>query len=105
MKQVEIGGEQRPVRFSYLCLKDICEKTKIKLGDMHLLGSEVDHIGIMTYYGLKHGAKKAGLIFKHSIKEVEEWLDNEDFSKLNEIFEAFQIDQPIDEGKKMGVKM
>jgi len=99
MKKVEIGGKLRPVRFSYLCLKDICEKTKIKLSDMSQLGSEIDHIGIMTYYGLKHGAKKEGLTFKHSIKEIETWLDNEDFGKLNEIFEAFQMDQPQSEGK------
>ena len=48
MKKVEIGGELRPVRFSYLCLKDICEKTKIKLSDMSRLGSEIDHVGIMA---------------------------------------------------------
>jgi hypothetical protein len=99
MRKVEIGGKERPVRFSYLCLKDICEKTEIKLSDMQQLGSEIDHIGIMTYYGLKHGAKKEGLTFKHSIKEIETWLDDEDFSKLNEIFEAFQFDQPQNEGK------
>ena len=63
MKKVEIGGELRPVRFSYLCLKDICEKTKIKLSDMAKLGSEVDHIGIMTYYGLKTRSKKRRLSF------------------------------------------
>lgn len=58
MRKVEIGGEKRPVRFSYLCLKDICKATNLKLSDMQQLGSEVEHIGIMTYYGLKHGAKK-----------------------------------------------
>lgn len=99
MKKVEIGGKLRPVRFSYLCLKDICEKTKIKLSNMGQLGSEIDHVGVMTYYGLKHGAKKEGLVFKHSIKDIENWLDDENFSKLNEIFEAFQMDQPQDKGK------
>ena len=48
---------------------------------------------------LKHGAKKEGLVFKHSIRDIENWLDNEDFGKLNEIFDAFQMDQPQNEGK------
>lgn len=99
MRKVEIGGEKRPVRFSYLCLKDICKATNLKLSDMQQLGSEVEHIGIMTYYGLKHGAKKEGLVFKYTLANIEKWLDDENFNKLNEIFEAFQFDQPQNEGK------
>ena len=85
MKKVELGGKERPIRFSYLCLKEICGKCKLKLNQLNQLGSEIDHVGIIAYYGLKHGAK--------------EWIDNEEFSKINEIFEAFQFDQPQSEGK------
>jgi len=99
MNKVELGGQFRPVRFSYLCLKDICNKCGLKLKDLNQLGTEIDHIGIIAYYGLKHGAKKAGNKFAYKIVDIENWIDNEDFSKVNEIFEAFQLDQPQSEGK------
>jgi len=99
MKKVQLGGKKRPVRFSYLCIKDICKATKLGLNQLSSLGSEIDHIGIMAYFGLKHGASKNGEEFNYKIKDIEEWLDNEDFSKLNEIFEAFQLDQAQGEGK------
>ncbi len=99
MKKVELGGQKRPVRFSYLAIKDICKECGLKLGELNELGSEIDHVGIIAFFGLKYGAKKIGEPFKHTIKDVEEWLDNEDFGKINEIFEAFQIDQPQSKGK------
>jgi hypothetical protein len=34
------------------------------------------------------------------VADIEDWLDNEDFSKVNEIFEAFKIDQPQKKGKQ-----
>ena len=99
MKKVEIGGQERPIRFSYLALKDICNKCGLKLSEMNQLGSEIDHIGIITYFGLKAGAKKIGEPLKYKVADIEEWLDNEEFTKINEIFEAFQLDQPQSEGK------
>tara|TARA_R100001440_G_scaffold61921_2_gene81876 strand:- start:692 stop:991 length:300 start_codon:yes stop_codon:yes gene_type:complete len=99
MKKVELGGQERPIRFSYLALKDICKKCGLKLSEMNLLGTEIDHIGIITYYGLKYGAKKIGEPFKYKVSDIENWLDNEDFNKMGEIFEAFQLDQPQNEGK------
>jgi hypothetical protein len=99
MNKVEIGGKERPVRFSYLCIKDICRKCNLKLSELNQLGTEIDHIGIIAFFGLKYGSKKIGETFDYKIKDIEEWLDNEDFSKINEIFEAFQLDQPSSEGK------
>jgi hypothetical protein len=99
MKKVEIGGQKRPIRFSYLALKDICNDCSLKLNEMDKLGSEIDHIGIIAYYGLKYGAKKNGEEFKYKVRDIEQWLDNEDFGKINEIFEAFQLDQPQKKGK------
>ena len=94
MQKVEIGGHKRAIRFSYLALKEICNDCKLKLSQISKLGTEIEHIGIITYYGLKYGAKKNGEKFLYKIKDVEEWLDNEDFSKVNEIFKAFEFDQP-----------
>tara|TARA_R110002074_G_scaffold129674_1_gene270951 strand:+ start:54 stop:353 length:300 start_codon:yes stop_codon:yes gene_type:complete len=99
MKKVELGGLKRPVRFSYLCLKEICKKLGLKLNELNQLGTEIEHIGVIAFYGLKYGAKKQGDKFNYKISDVEEWIDNEDFSKITEIFEAFQLDQPQDEGK------
>ena len=99
MEKVEIGGQKRPIRFSYLALKDICNESRLKLNQIDQLGTEVNHIGIIAYYGLKYGAKKNGEEFKYKVRDVEEWLDNEDFSKVTEIFEAFKIDQPQKKGK------
>jgi hypothetical protein len=99
MQKVEIGGQLRPIRFSYLGLKEICKHCGLKLNELNQLGTEMEHIGIIAFYGLKYGAKKNGDKFTHKLKEVEEWLDNEEFSKINEIFEAFQLDQPQSEGK------
>jgi len=99
MNKVEIGGKERPVRFSYLCIKAVCKKSGLKLSELHKLGTEIDHVGIIAFFGLKYGAKKIGEPFDYKIKDIEEWLDNEDFSKINEIFEAFQLDQPSSEGK------
>tara|TARA_R100000655_G_scaffold40612_3_gene76395 strand:+ start:1606 stop:1908 length:303 start_codon:yes stop_codon:yes gene_type:complete len=94
MNEVQIGGKKRPVRFSYLCLKEICIKTGLKLNELDKLGSEFDHMSILTYYGLKYGAKKAGLVFESTIDDIENWLDDEGLDVLTEIFEAFKIDQP-----------
>ena len=99
MEKVEIGGQKRPIRFSYLALKDICNESRLKLNQIDQLGTEVNHIGIIAYYGLKYGAKKNGEEFKYKVTDIEEWLDNEDFSKVTEIFEAFKIDQPQKKGK------
>ena len=99
MNKVNIGGQKRPIRFSYLALKEICNACKLKLNQIDQLGTEIDHIGIITYYGLKYGAKKNGEQFKFKVSDVEDWLDNEDFSIVNEIFEAFKIDQPQKKGK------
>ena len=99
MKKVELGGKDRPIRFSYLCLKEICGKCKLKLSELNQLGTEIDHVGIIAYYGLKHGAKSISEKFNYKISDIEEWIDNEEFSKINEIFEAFQFDQPQGEGK------
>ena len=67
MKKVELGGKKRPVRFSYLCIKDICKTTKLGLNQLSSLGSEIDHVGIMAYFGLKHGASKNGEEFNYKI--------------------------------------
>jgi len=99
MKKVELGGQLRPIRFSYLGLKHICMDCGLKLNELNKLGTELEHIGIIAYYGLKYGAKKNGEKFNYKIADIEDWLDNEDFGKLNEIFEAFQLDQPQAEGK------
>ncbi len=99
MKKVEIGGQERPIRFSYLALKDICNKCGLKLSEMNQLGSEIGHIGIIAFYELKAETKKIGEPFKYKVADSEEWLDNEEFTKINEIFEAFQLDQPQSEGK------
>jgi|TARA_R100001198_G_C5050671_1_gene106789 hypothetical protein len=99
MKKVELGGQKRPIRFSYLCLKAICNKLGLKLNELNQLGTEIEHIGVIAYFGFKYGAKKQGEKFAYKISDIEEWLDNEDFTKINEIFEAFQLDQPQGEGK------
>ena len=99
MNKIEIGGQKRPIRFSYLALKEICADCKLKLNQIGDLGSEVFHIGIIAYYGLKYGAKKQGDEFKYKVKDIEHWLDNEDFSKVSEVFDAFKLDQPKSEGK------
>ena len=99
MKKVELGGQERPIRFSYLCLKAICNKLGLKLNELNQLGTEIEHIGVIAYFGFKYGAKKQGEKFAYKISDIEEWLDNEDFTKINEIFEAFQLDQPQGEGK------
>ena len=99
MKKVELGGQKRPIRFSYLALKEICNNCNLKLNQMDKLGTEIDHICIIAYYGLKYGAKKNGEQFKYKVQDIEDWLDNEEFGKINEIFEAFQLDQPQTKGK------
>ena len=99
MKKVELGGQLRPIRFSYLCLKQICNKLGLKLNELNKLGTEIDHIGVIAYFGLKYGAKKNGEKFNYKISDIEDWIDNEEFSKINEIFESFQLDQPKEEGK------
>ena len=50
MKKVELGGQERPIRFSYLCLKEICKKLGLKLNELNQLGSEIDHIGVIALW-------------------------------------------------------
>jgi hypothetical protein len=91
VKQIEIGGELRPVHFSINALIEFEELTGT---DMLNGGTMVDFRSLkklraLTYVGLKYGARNEGKEFKHTQDEVGDWLNLADGS-INKITDAFR---------------
>lgn len=75
--KIEIGGGTREIRFGLKTLGD-----SIKHYDqdpaqfmLALEKNPFEAVPIMFYYGLKYGSEKNGEVFKHSLADVYEWVE------------------------------
>jgi hypothetical protein len=103
IKEINIGGQQRPVRFGFNALAEFCKLTGVKIGNIDALGSNMDfgHIRALVYCGLKDGARKAGVNFNATVEDVGDWMD-ESKEAIAEAFDEFiasQAPAPTEEKK------
>lgn len=98
---VKIGGKKRPVRYGFWALAEFGEITGLKLHEMNRLDAEMsikDAI-VLTFVGLKDGARKADQEFNYELPDVADWLD-EDENAFTNVLEVFNKMQPAEEAPK-----
>lgn len=108
IKDVFIGGRERPVRFSLNALAEMCDLRDISLAQLEQLDEGSTKLGdviALVYVGLKDGARKAGEGFvvpdgkpdergrqpmrPASLYDVGEWIQEAPESTMEEVMEHF----------------
>lgn len=89
MDSINLGGEIRPIRCSWLQLKKLARKKGIKkfreIGEA-LADMDMDEIPWFAHQCLKDAAEKEGDVFDYTKEQVEEWLDDAGFSSIEKFF-------------------
>lgn len=109
IKEIEIGGEKRPICYNNNALEEFEEMTGLSVLDGLNL-KKIGHLKALAFCGLKHGFLEKSDYkgdFPHSLQDVGRWFD---MSKTPAIFEAFRNDTSgdneatveVDAGKKSG---
>ncbi len=93
IQYIDLGGQERPMKFGYFAFKAICTKLKIKLTELDRISEAIENIAIVAYYGLKSGAKAENISQEFTLQNVEEWIDNEGFGSIAKIMEALAESQ------------
>lgn len=78
VKYIEIGGQDRPVKYGFAALMEFTEKNGYTMGDLDKLGEnmKLKDALFLVWCGLKHGARVEKKPFSHTIEEVADWLDD-----------------------------
>ena len=79
VKYVEIGGEERPVKFGFAALMEFTEENGYTMADLDNLGEnmKLKDALFLVWCGLKHGARVEKKPYSYSIEEVADWLDEQ----------------------------
>jgi len=98
MKQIEIGGKLRPVKFGINALADFNDGTNTTLEWIFRiiakpLSMKFNEMRWLIFVGLKHGAKAENEVIDFDVEDIGNWLDK-DFNKLNEYLDALWADLP-----------
>lgn len=93
IQYIELGGANRPLKFSYYGLKAVCKKLKLKLTDLQRISDSLENVGVLTYFALKSGAKSEGLSEDFKLANVEDWLDAAGISAIAQVLELFAESQ------------
>jgi len=77
VKYVEIGGEQRPVKYGFAALMEFTEANGYTMADLDKLGDnmKLKDALFLVWCGLKHGARVEKKPFSFSIEDIADWLD------------------------------
>lgn len=78
VKYVEIGKEQRPVKYGFAALMEFTEANGYTMADLDSLGDnmKLKDALFLVWCGLKHGARVEKKPFNFTIEEVADWLDD-----------------------------
>lgn len=106
LQTINLGGKDRPIRYSHKALRMLSAKMGAK--SFQDLGQKVTDIGIedvpfLAYVGLKEGARYVGEIFETTEATVAEWLDDESAGIFQVVMLAFSNDfsgEQVVEGEK-----
>jgi hypothetical protein len=95
VKEIEFGGESRPVKFGWNALAIFGELTGTTLSDLTKFETELTfkEALCLIYAGLKEGARSQKVPFTLTIEDVGDFLD-EDTGKVAEFITLFTEQMP-----------
>ena len=101
MKNVLINGKEYPVKFSFAALDNLCDLKGCSFSELEEL-FDVDKIRpadvvLLSYVGLKEGARRSGQNFKMEIDDVDDLLMS-DMSAISRILGVFNSQNAAPEG-------
>lgn len=101
IKNVEIGGKQRPVKFGFAALMEFTEANGYTMADLDTLGEsmKLKDALFLVWCGLKHGARVEKQAFEETIEEVADWLDDQPEAMEN-VLNVFSQSFSPSEGEK-----
>jgi len=77
VKKVNIGGEERPVKFGFAALMQFTDATNYTLAQLDSIGDSLTLSQAIELIkaGLKQGARVEGEKFNATSEEIADWLD------------------------------
>lgn len=77
-KHVNIGGEERAVKFGFAALMEFTEANGYTMANLDTLGDnmKLKDALYLVWCGLKHGARVEKQPFSYTIEDVADWLDD-----------------------------
>lgn len=95
IKEIDFGGEKRPVKYGWNALATFGEMTGTGLNDLGKFESDMNFSDVLAliYAGLKEGARAAKKEFTLTIEDVGDFLDSES-DKIQEFLEVFTSQMP-----------
>lgn len=91
MPKINIGGEERPVKYTLNAVIEFEELTGIDVTKGSPDFARIASMRALAFVGLKHGAKVEKKEFNHTLEDVGEWLGFGD-GTIVEFVKAFQND-------------
>ncbi len=90
VKRVNIGGEERAVKFGFAALMQFTDATGYKLADLDKIGESLTLSEALELVraGLTQGARVEKESFKYSLEEIADWLDDSP-NALEEVLAIF----------------
>lgn len=91
VKQFQIGGELRPVKFGFNALRIFGNLTGLTVFQMERLGENMsfDHLVKLVYCGLVDGSRVEKKEFTFTVDDIADWLDD-DKGLMLEMFNEFR---------------
>ena len=95
IKEIEFGGEKRPVKYGWNALAIFGELSGTGLNDLDKFEKDMNFSDVLhlIYAGLKEGARSADKKFLLTMDEIGDILDN-DVDKIQEFMDVFTSQMP-----------
>jgi len=95
MKEIESAGKIYPVKYGMAALSEFLDSEGLALSDMENLGKNMSLTTALklVYFGLKHGARKAGKDFALSLEDIGDMCDD-DPDLLEKCMKVFSESMP-----------
>lgn len=104
IKEINIGGQPRPVSYGFNALAKFQEMSGLSLAELTSLNASSMGLKSMIQFawvGLYDGARKAKMEFPFTIEDVGDWLD-EDSEAFVAMFSEFVQSQSPQDGEPSG---
>lgn len=104
IKEVQIGGQMRPVSFAFSTIAEFCDLTGRTLAQASNIMNtmKAGEIKTLVWCAMKMGAKFSGRDLFPSVDEIEKWID-EDITIISQVMGIYSESQVHDK-KKEAVK-
>ena len=95
IKDIEFGGEVRPVKYGWNALATFGDLSGTGLNDLDKFETEMQFSDVLylIYAGLKEGARQSGKEFTLTTEDIGNFLD-EEMDKVQEFLDVFTAQMP-----------